>query len=335
MLRILTKYFIIFVAVMASATLIAQFLDYSLDHAKADSDPAVDSSPLKIVHQLSRPPNVTGLAWSPDGTKLATFSDYTRLVTIWDASNWHIIREFRRNSNGYGGNAFAWLSNGLILAPATPPEDARFSLSLWDPETGLLVKNIPGPTDEKSLQLDQAAILAVSNDGTLVAIANYRSRYEVFLFDSQTWTIQTTFTLPQSRERRHGAQALSFGSHNDLAVGSTGGVLDIFDIAQRKLIRSIDAYLTDRAITSVAFSPDGASIVTAPSQSIARVPLDGAPVRIWRTDTAECIVKLGGAQVDQTFPQVAWSRDGSLLSAIGFAGVFNVWRVGKDQKSIF
>jgi WD40 repeat protein len=331
-IKIMPSKFLTLLGVVIVATIIATQLTWPSSHFNG-SAPS-----LKVMQRLSWPPNVTGLAWSPDGSKLASFSSYTTVVTIWDASSWQIIREFRRNSGGYGGNAFIWLPNGLISAPATPqsPDEARFSLSLWDPETGTLVKSVVGPTDEKSLKNNHASTMAVSNDGNTVAIANYAALHEVFLLNTQTWSVDKTLTLPPSRGIRHGPAALSFGPHNLLAVGATGGNLYIFDIEQQKLVRTIDAYLTDRTIDAVAFSPDGTLIATAPTfLSVERPPLDGAPVRIWKLDTAQRIATLGDAGDHGTFPQVVWNRDGNLLAAISFSGEFKVWHFGDEQQLVY
>jgi len=305
----------------------------TVDRARAQTSDGVATTSLKIVQRLSRPPNVTGLAWSPDGSKLATFSDYTSVITIWDASDWHIVNEFSRYSAAYAGNAFYWLPNGLILGPAAAraPDENRFSMGLWDPNTGTLVRNIPGPTDEKSLQHNQASILAVSRDGSKAAMANYRNLRQAFVFETQAWTITMTLAL------HHIPTTVSFAEDGRLAIGSTAGQLYIFDLASPAPIRTITAYegKPGQSVTTTAFSPDGAFLATAPAGAVNNQPLDGGPIRIWKADIGEQIAALGDVKDDQTFPQIAWSPDGSQLAAVSFSGLFGVWRFGASPAPLF
>jgi WD40 repeat protein len=83
---------IIFAAILA--TLVVWMSGYSPVLFLSDAA-ANFASPFKIVKRLSRPSNATDVAWSPDGLKLATLSEYGTIVTIWDASDWQIVRMVR------------------------------------------------------------------------------------------------------------------------------------------------------------------------------------------------------------------------------------------------
>ena len=127
----------IFAAVgVVSSAVVTLLCSFGWMTRSAPAETAANATPsLKIIQRLLRPPNVTGVAWSPDGKKLATFSDYAALITIWDASDWHIIREFRRSGGEGSGQNFTWLPSGQILTSAIGKtlDDNRFSLSLWNP----------------------------------------------------------------------------------------------------------------------------------------------------------------------------------------------------------
>lgn len=320
---------IIFAAILA--TLVVWMSGYSPVLFLSDAA-ANFASPFKIVKRLSWPSNATDVAWSPDGLKLATLSEYGTIVTIWDASDWQIVREFRRNSGGDGLNNLIWLPNGQILtrAPPNTGEQGRYSLNLWNVESGTLAKNIVGPTDENSLKFNHAMKFAASKDGSTVAMTNARALRQVFLLDAQTWAVKATLTLNQI------PTALSFGADNLLAVGATGGELSLFDLTQNTLDWTINAFSPGtRNVLASAFSPDGAFLASAPAHGIACCALESGPIRIWKTHTSEQVASLGSVKDDQSFPQVAWSPDGTLLAAASFSGAFYVWRVGTNQVPIF
>lgn len=293
---------------------------------------------LTVVQRLSLPPNVTGLAWNFDGSKLATFSDDTSTITIWDARDWRVVREFRRNSGGYVGNDFAWLPDGKILTPAAPTnvDEVKFSLSLWNSQTGTLVHNIVGFTDEKSLQHNQASVFAVSRDGSIVAMANYMIHNQIVILDTRTWAVKATLVLTPSGGMTGLPTALAFDSDNRLAVGTTAGNLEIFNLKERVSERIISAFSSKlaRNVNTAAFSPNNDFIAAAPTVSATRQPLDGNPVRVWKSSSGERIAALASNGPDDTIPQIAWSADGNLLSVINSNGWLNVWRLSESPNSI-
>jgi hypothetical protein len=56
-------------------------------------------------------------------------------------------------------------------------------------------------------------------------------------------------------------------------------------------------------------------------------PLDQGPVRVWEVDSGAQVAALESKEDTETFPQVSWRADGTLLSAISFSGLFSVWRL--------
>ena len=182
---------IIFAAILA--TLIVWMSGYSRTGPGLLLSDAVANfaSPLKIVKRLSRPSNATDLAWSSDGSRLATLSEYGTIITIWDASDWHIVREFRRDSGADGINNLIWLPTGQILTRAPPiTAAARRIRSIFGRKSGTLAKKIVGPTDDESMKFNHAMKFSASKDGGTVAMSNARALRKVFLLDAQTWGVK-------------------------------------------------------------------------------------------------------------------------------------------------
>jgi WD40 repeat protein len=111
---------------------------------------------------------VTTLAWSPDGTCLATGDDHNDAVRLWDAAtglttatlSGHISR----------ANAIAWSPDGTQLATVGGDRKVR----LWNPATGLITATLPGHTNWKPAVTwsPSGRLLAATSDDQTVQLWN-------------------------------------------------------------------------------------------------------------------------------------------------------------------
>jgi len=198
---------------------------------------------------------VTAVAWSPDGTRLAT-AGYGGEVRSWDPATGHHQATLTGHIGGAG--AVAWSPDGTRLATA----DDR-GVSLWDPDTGCRRATLTDHTN-------WVRAVAWSPDGTRLATADDRG--EMRLWDPATGHHQATLT---GHTRWVGAVAWSpdgtrlatadfdelwlwdsaTGPHQATLTGHTGGV------------------------TAVAWSPDGTRLATA----------DLDEVSLWDPDTGRLL----------------------------------------------
>ena len=106
---------------------------------------------------------VNDVAWSPDGTKLATASS-DRTVRIWSRGGVLLYTLFGHSAAAL---SVAWSRDGTRLASAD--KDRVF---LWDPATGARLWDVPFPT---AAPADPArGVLAFSGNGTWLAAATNR-----------------------------------------------------------------------------------------------------------------------------------------------------------------
>ncbi|MEI8255598.1 MAG: WD40 repeat domain-containing protein [Deltaproteobacteria bacterium] len=152
-----------------------------------------------VMGQCRSPTGLTGtrrdsnLAWSPDGTSLATGDD-DGIVCIWDVGTGTVRTTFHGR---YGATPRAWWSpDGALLAVASGG-----TVQVWDPVAG---------TSQASLEGDAIPfeMIVWSADGGSLAA---RSGDTLRLWNPRTGTLLTTITVPLHGEFgwRHGSGFLA------------------------------------------------------------------------------------------------------------------------------
>lgn len=106
------------------------------------NSPVVDQGWSSCLHTLEgHGSEVYSIAWSPDGSRLASASN-DKTVKIWDPATGHCASTLEEHS-GWGtlvalGNSIAWSPDGSRLASASHDKTVR----IWDPATGQSVSTL-------------------------------------------------------------------------------------------------------------------------------------------------------------------------------------------------
>jgi len=219
--------------------------------------------------------SVSGLAFSPDGTKIAmgVYSGrFRREASLWflaDVDHTAVLATLRdgrpptilRREGESGivnllpevliGPSVAFSSDGAVLASVGL--DGAFDL--WDVATGRL-------KETRSTQLYGLRTLAAAPSGNVMLTA---FRYWVRLWDLDTRS------APASLETWMNIQSVAFSRDGaKLALGALGRFdLEIWDVRTRKRISKFERPDdgTDN-IRSLAFTPDGKTLVAATDQTV-------------------------------------------------------------------
>ena len=253
---------------------------------------ALVASQVRIVLR-GHDDDVQGVAWSPDGGRLATASA-DRTARIWDAGNGNELTALRGHHDYVTG--LAWSPDGGRLATASADRTAR----IWDAEGGSELVVLRGHAAEVrsvAWSPDGKRLAAASSDG-IVRICEGGSGKELLVL------------------RGHGAEVRSVAWSPDgkrLATGSGDHSARIWDADSGRELIALHGH--DKRVWGVAWSPDGKRLATGSRDRTAR---------IWDIESgSQLLVVLRGH--NGKVRGVAWSPDGGRLATASADRTARIW----------
>jgi WD40 repeat protein/serine/threonine protein kinase len=242
---------------------------------------------------------IFNVAWSPDGTRLASAcADGT--IRIWNPT---ADGELRRLT-GHSGEArrVVWRPDGRRLASA----GADGLVKVWNVETGEVVLTFRGHSAS-------VACVAWSPDGKRLASGS--DDQTVQIWDAATGTTQ--FTL---RGHPNGVYDVAWSPDGN-TIASCGADLQIclWDAHTGAAMRTLHGHIN--LINQLAWSPDGKRLASASND---------ASVKIWDSATGSLLSTLTGHTLGVL--SVGWSPDGTRLATCSADQTLKIWSaVGGSQ----
>lgn len=244
---------------------------------------------------------VTGVAWSPDGKRLA--STLGSDVIVWNATTYEPLRVFTEHTTAV--TSIAWEAGGRRLASG----DREGGVLIWDGETGEQLVALTGHTDD-------VASLSWSPDGSRLASAGSLDDSAII------WDAQSGEPLHTLHGDGAGLWSVAWSPDGEtLAVGTTIGVVRLWNVAGSGAPQLRDSQRRHLSwVAGMAWSPDGTRLASA-----------GADNRIvlWEIVSGDTLALAGHSHVVR---DVAFSPDGNRLASAARDELVIVWDVGPEAE---
>ena len=279
---------------------------------------AATGQPIRTLAGHTRP--IYELAFSPDGKTLAS-SSTDGTIKVWDIAADSPVRTLPdHRADSAGGLAFS--PDGKTLASAGGGEAA---IRLWDVATGQRVRSFtvagPAGSDSKSLPgMRQAQVqrywkpIAFSPDGKILAAGACDGTIQ--LWDAAAGSLVRPL---RNHHELDLVSALTFSPDGKTLASTrrTGRQVELWNPATGHLQATIKGH--NGGISDLAFSPDGAHLASACSDTM---------VRIWdttRDQEARSLVE------QDEIAGVAFGPDGSYLATAGRDRTVTLWNLATGQ----
>ena len=281
----------------------------SITEEEPATEPGLFQAEVQLTIRKNKP--FGGVAWSPDGTRLATVSP-GRQKTNGELQVWSAVGgEEVLLINGFPGGFFsvAWSPDGLMLASGCALSWTAGAVKIWDSATGEPISALEG---EGFLHK-----VCWSPDGTKVASG---STYKA----AQVWDARTGERLYTLGGREGSMVNVSWSPDGArLVTGSRDGLFKLWDAGSGELIQTFEGRFP--MVACIAWCPKG--------NTIAAMAVHGPGLKIWNAESGEPVygIDAESSSREQQFidpdcwtyyrsGNVAWSPNGEFL-----LGRFGIW----------
>jgi WD40 repeat protein len=258
---------------------------------------AVQSSRVQLTLR-GHTAGVNGIAFSPDGRRLAT-SSTDKTAKVWDASTGKELLTLSGHTAGLNGIAFS--PDGRRLATASEDKAAK----VWDASTGKELLTLSGHT---------AGVIGVafSPDGRRLATDSDDKTAKVW--DASTG--RELFTLSGHTD---GVIGVAFSLDGErLGSASRDKAAKVWDASTGKELLTLSGH--PRLLRDIAFSPDGRRLAT---------PTGDITAKVFDAATGQLLLTLyGHTGIVWT---VSFSPDGGRLATGGGDGTAKMWDVATGR----
>lgn len=287
---------------------------------------------LLLYRGHSKP--VSSVAWSPDGTCIASVSD-DGTAQVWAATTGHLIVTYTGHTKAVA--SIAWSPDGKRIASAG--ED--HTVQIWESVTGQhLFTYVGHDSGVWSLVWSPLGdVLASASDDGTVQVWEEQTGEVIFTHHSQrdsTWAVawspsdayfafQCNTNLVQICDAIDGRKIRTYRGHTKriwaiawspdgtiLASGGEDGTVQVWTAVKGKHLLTYRGHST--SVIAVAWSPDGAYLASAG---------DDQTIQIWVAATGKEIFTYRGHS--RSVVAIAWSPDGAYLASASEDQTVHVW----------
>ncbi len=291
---------------------------------------------------------VTSVAFSPDGTRLAT-SSRDRTVKVWEAATGRELLSVPAHAASVWNVVFS--PDGTRLATASDDFTAR----VWDASTGqelLVLRGHTKAVSDVAFSPDGRRIATTSGDWT-ARVWDANSGRELLILRHAGIVLRAAFSTDGARlatadtqgmvkvwDASSGEELLALAAHTDevwgvafdprgarLATASWDGTTKVWNLPGGDLAFTLTGHVGE--VLDVTFSPDGSRLATAGADRKVKVWLL-APGTAGEAATRRELLTLSGHGA--AIYDLAFSADGSRLASASLDGTARVWNVSLSRE---
>jgi WD40 repeat protein/class 3 adenylate cyclase len=269
---------------------------------------------------------VTSVAWSPDGTRLATSSSSENQVDIWDPLTGKTIRTIDM-PRGITGNKLdmalnvQWTSDGKRLLTVNGDRyslgSQDYDLLLWDATSGQLISSleIANQTEPESGELGSTFVNYPT--GMAAKISPLNGRLATLGGDNTALIWDAAWQKPELVLRGHtqGVSSVDWSpDESKLATASLDSTAMIWDAQTGKALYTLKGHAG--WVNLALWSPDGTSLATAGEDGM---------LRLWNIQTGELVsnIETNAGPVSS----LAWAPNSVRIVTGHRDGSLRIWEV--------
>jgi WD40 repeat protein/DNA-binding SARP family transcriptional activator len=261
---------------------------------------------LRVLSTIAAHAPVTDLAYSSDGTLLASAGSVNKTAMVWDAASGELLLTIEADQETW---KVAFSPDGSLLATAGYTETY-----LWDAASGELQYTLSGQDAGVGAWNLGVGHIAFSPDGSRLIVANMDRVPKVWDLSSRT----ALLALEGHTGICKAADYSPDGRH--LATGGDDASVRVWDASTGEQLLSLQGH-TD-FIWDVVFSPDGARLLSVGNEGT---------LNIWDVASGGNLLSISD-ETGGNLRAADWLPDGSSVAAGGYDGIARIWDATTGRK---